>query len=313
MQHGKLVPERARCAGPGSCSRCCRSATRSAPVSAGCAALRSPSSPADLRLLDVVGAGRAAAQLPFGGLDEPDVADGAQQLARRAAHALGVREVAGVLVGDGGGCSRAGGAPRRPSPARKTLTSTTRSARRRAASSSGAPANSSPYSCIPEPQPAALTTTASTSSRERREVAAGEAPGLVGGAGVHGQRAAAALRARDDGLDAVGASTRSVAQPMSGARTCWAQPASSATRARRSPCAGKTSGSGRGRGTRSGSRRSIAASDSGRTRASGRARRPSTAAVRNRAGRAACAGSARAARGRAARGCAAARRRRETG
>src|SRR5205823_13535795 len=53
-----------------------------------------------LGLDQVVDARRAAAQLPLGGLEQLEPGDGAQQRARLLAHALGVREVAGVVVGD---------------------------------------------------------------------------------------------------------------------------------------------------------------------------------------------------------------------
>ena len=67
---------------------------------AGSSALRAPSFAGGLGLEQVVDAGRAAAQLPLGGLEQLQAGDAAQQLARLRAHPLGVGEVAGVVVGD---------------------------------------------------------------------------------------------------------------------------------------------------------------------------------------------------------------------
>ena len=79
----------------------------SAPVASRLRALRSPELGGGLGLLDVVGAGRAAAQLPLGRLDERDAGDRAQQRARRLRDALRVGEVAGVVVGDRSGARAA--------------------------------------------------------------------------------------------------------------------------------------------------------------------------------------------------------------
>ena len=62
--------------------------------------MRSPSSAAGSRLHQVVDPGGPAAQLPVGGLHQFEAGNPAQQLARLGAHALGVGEVAGVVVGD---------------------------------------------------------------------------------------------------------------------------------------------------------------------------------------------------------------------
>ena len=53
-----------------------------------------------LRLDEVVDAGRAAAQLPLGRLEQLEAGDRAQQARGCCAHLLGVGEVAGVVVGD---------------------------------------------------------------------------------------------------------------------------------------------------------------------------------------------------------------------
>ena len=210
----------------------------SAPVASRLRALRCAELGRGVRLLDVVGAGRAAAQLPLGGLDERDAVDRLAAARAARAHALGVGEVAGVVVGDGGRRDRAAARRAGRAPRGTTLTSTTRSASCSAASCSGSPRNSRPYSRIPEPQPAALVRIASTSpARKAPQVAPRQAAcACAGGAGVHRQRAAAALRRAGSTVSTpLRASTRSVAQLMSGASTCCAQPASSATRARRSP------------------------------------------------------------------------------
>ncbi len=73
-------------------------ATASAPVASRASALRRPKLVGDVGLLDVVGARRAAAELPVVGLEQVDVRDRGEQRARRRAHALRVRKVAGVLV-----------------------------------------------------------------------------------------------------------------------------------------------------------------------------------------------------------------------
>src|ERR687897_399115 len=52
-----------------------------------------------LRLHQVVDAGGAAAELPLGRLDQVQPWNRAQQLAWLGAHALGMREMAGVVVG----------------------------------------------------------------------------------------------------------------------------------------------------------------------------------------------------------------------
>ena len=87
-----------------------------APVATMLAALRSPSSSAGSGLSDVVDAGRAAAQLGLGDLPQLEPGDGLEQPARLGADALGVAEVAGVVVGDG---DSAAGAAGRPGPARR--------------------------------------------------------------------------------------------------------------------------------------------------------------------------------------------------
>src|SRR5215210_4642184 len=53
-----------------------------------------------LGLYQVVDAGRAAADLPLGGLDQLELGDSAQQLAGLRANPLRVRQVAGVVVGE---------------------------------------------------------------------------------------------------------------------------------------------------------------------------------------------------------------------
>ncbi len=75
-------------------------ATASAPVASRFLRLALPELLGGLGLEQVVDAGRAAAQLPLGGLDELEAGDRAQQVARLRAHALGVGQVAGVVVGD---------------------------------------------------------------------------------------------------------------------------------------------------------------------------------------------------------------------
>ena len=66
-----------------------------------CAALRSPSSRGRLGVEQVVDAGRAAADLRRRRSPQLQPGDAAQQRARLRADALGVRQVAGVVVGDG--------------------------------------------------------------------------------------------------------------------------------------------------------------------------------------------------------------------
>ena len=130
------------------------------------------------------------------------MAGGAQQPLRRLAHLLRVREVARVVVGD---------AQRLPRRRRHEaeLVEERADVDHAAGQLAGLllvaarPANSRPYSRMPEPQPAALTMTASTSAGNAAQVAARELARLAGAAAVHGERAAAALAARHHGLDAV--------------------------------------------------------------------------------------------------------------
>ena len=94
---------------------------------AGSRALRSAQLGRRLGLDQVVDPGRAAADLPLGRLDQLELGDRAQQLARLLPHALGVGEVAGVVVGDPQrqrACARRA-ARRRP---RSSVTSRTRPA-----------------------------------------------------------------------------------------------------------------------------------------------------------------------------------------
>ena len=75
-------------------------ATTSAPVATRLRRLARAELGGGLGLHEVVDAGRAAAQLPVGGLEQLELRDPAQQRARLRADALRVREVAGVVVGD---------------------------------------------------------------------------------------------------------------------------------------------------------------------------------------------------------------------
>ena len=151
-----------------------------------------------LRVEQVVDAGRAAAELRLGDLPQLQPGDAAQQLARLGPDALGVGQVAGVVVGDGhrqrvprappgrarpAARTRRGPAPRRP-PAR--------------AAYAGSSASSSAYSFIDDPQPAALTTTRSTPAASKVSTSLrAKALRLRLAPVVHAQRAAAALPARD--------------------------------------------------------------------------------------------------------------------
>jgi hypothetical protein len=54
----------------------------------------------DFGLVDVVGTGAAAAEIRVGDFEEFEIGDGAEELARFVEDALGVGEMAGVLVGD---------------------------------------------------------------------------------------------------------------------------------------------------------------------------------------------------------------------
>ena len=124
---------------------------------------------------------------------------------RLAADALGVREVAGVVVGHG---HRRADAARRPCPARRgTPRRRGRRAARRAARSAycSSSASRSAYSFIVEPHPAALTTTRSTPARSKTSTSLrAKSRGLLGPAGVLAQRAAATLRAGGDDVEALG-------------------------------------------------------------------------------------------------------------
>ena len=128
---------------------------------------------------------------------------------------------------------------------------------------------------MPEPQPAAVVTTASTSVGKGRDVDRARAAGPA-----RDRRRAAPARRSSPGSRGTTTSTpqcdstRIAAAPMPGASTCCAQPASSATRARRVPRAGVSAGSGCAGGTDGGTSASIARIDAGSSGAVQRARRP---------------------------------------
>ena len=90
-------------------------------------------------------------------LDQLHARDRREQRARLVAHALGLTQVAGVLVGDPAAAPAASARPPGPSSASSSVTSRTDAEKRRASSVP----SSSPYSFIAEPQPAAVTTTRS--------------------------------------------------------------------------------------------------------------------------------------------------------
>ena len=100
-----------------------------------------------------------------------DAGDRSQQIARRLADALRVREVAGVVVRDAQR-ERMARRPRRRR-ARETIsvTSRTRAENARARSAhAGSSASSCPYSFIDDPQPAALTAIRSTPARSNTSI-----------------------------------------------------------------------------------------------------------------------------------------------
>ena len=253
--------------------------------------------------LDVVGARRPAAQLPLRRLDERR-RPRSRAAARAARRARPGRARGGRRPGRRPSAARrAAAASRRPSRSRNTVTSIDALGERAARAPPRARRRTaSGYSCIAEPQPAALVDDrVDVVSRTRRGCAARAAWRARAGAGVHRQRAAAALRGRDHGLDAVARehaqrrpADRRGRAPAARSRPA-ARPARASLRAR-----GRSAGSGLGRRQRSGSRSSIGRSAAGASRRSGwprgRAARPPGSA----ADTAACGAACSAARGRAA-------------
>ena len=117
-----------------------------------------------LRLDQVVDARRAAADLRLGDLEKLEPRDAAQQLARLRADALGVGQVAGVVVGD----AHRKRVRRRPARARRAARRCrARSPRSRPRGVGGSSASSTAYSFTDEPQPAALTTMGWTSAASK--------------------------------------------------------------------------------------------------------------------------------------------------
>ena len=252
-------------------------ARTSAPVARTARAFFSPRAEAIRGLVEVVGAGAAAAEVGVGQLQQLDAGDGAQQVARFAADVLGLGEVAGVVVGDAlraavaGGLSRAGRAREEDGHVHHPLAEGVRAGLVRRAAQD-----------------------------EVVFVHGGAAAGGVGDDGVHvcreGSRGCGARRrwaaAQSPECQArppqqlwpagmttstpLRASTSMVAVLMSGSSTCWAQPVSRATRARRSPRAGVTLGQVCAGGTRGGARSSIDCKARG---TSGRMARPTPAAL----------------------------------
>ena len=149
--------------------------------------------------------GRAAAQLGLGDLAQLEPGD---RLA--AARGAGRGRPGRARGGRRRGRRRSppAGAAARPGRARRASRRRRAPARRRRGARSayaGSSASSSAYSFIVEPQPAALTTTYSTPVASKVSTSApGEALRLRLAAVVHRQRAAAALRARDDDVAALG-------------------------------------------------------------------------------------------------------------
>ena len=132
--------------------------------------------------------------------------DAAQQLARLGADALGVGEVAGVVVGDR---HRQRVPLARPGPSSARISATSRhlagEGRAPACAYAGSSASSSAYSFIDDPQPAALTTTQSTPASAKASMSArAKRLRLRLPPVVHRQRPAAALRCRDDDVAALG-------------------------------------------------------------------------------------------------------------
>ena len=146
-------------------------ATRPGCVASMCAALRSPSSRAASRLDQVVDAGAAAADLLLGERQQLDAGNRAQQIARRLADALRVREVAGVVI-------RHAHRERMPRRSRRTELGEdlgdVAHARRERARALGPRADrrraAAPYSFIDDPQPAALTAMRSTPARSNTSI-----------------------------------------------------------------------------------------------------------------------------------------------
>ncbi len=273
---------------PGSGSRCSPVATRSAPVARRLRALRSPSSAAVSGFSTLYVPADPQHSSHSAGSHERDVADRAQERARRVAHALRVREVAGVVVGDrrrplAGGRRRAAGRGRRGTP----LTSTTRAARRSAARLLGLAGEEQPVLAHPRAAPGGVRDDRVDVVGEGVEVAPRERAGLVGRAGVQRQRRRSSPAPRGTTVSTpLRARTRSVAQPMSGRehllRAAGQQRHARAARAlaRGAPRAA----AGRGAAGRAAGAASRPGTP-GRTRhGPGRASRPSRAAVRKRRG-----------------------------
>ena len=65
-----------------------------------CAALRSPERLGDVGLQQIVGAGRAAAEMPLRHVDAPRSRPASSKRARRRDHALAVLQRAGIVIGD---------------------------------------------------------------------------------------------------------------------------------------------------------------------------------------------------------------------
>ena len=195
--------------------------------------------PAVLGLLDVVGAGRAAAQLPLGRLDERDAGDRAQQRARRGAHALRVREVAGVVVGDLAGGRERRGASRRPERRQEHADVEHAGGEALGRRLLGPAAEEQPVLAHPRAAAGRVGDDGVDVGGEGLEVAAGQRRRACSAAPACSASAPQQPWPRGTTVSTpLRASTRSVAQLMSGASTCCAQPASSATRARRAPSRG---------------------------------------------------------------------------
>ena len=128
----------------------------------------------------------------------------------RLPHALRVREVTGVVIGDASviGCASPGGVE----AGETSVTSRTLAERLARSAHAGSSLRSSPYPFIAEPHPAALTTTTSTLARSNDvNQAARECARVLVTARVEGERAAASLAAGASTSQPSAASTRTVA------------------------------------------------------------------------------------------------------
>ena len=226
------------------------------------------------RLDQVVDAGAAAAELGLGGLTTLESRNRAQQLARLAADALGVREMAGVVIRDphvqSDDASLAAGRARRAARRRRAPAPKTRAP---APPTRGSSASSSPYSFIDDPHPAALTTMRSTPRRARRPrsgAARSRAPRRAGPRAARARRSTPAPAGATTSQPS-GASTLTVAWLTCANTSRCTQPVEQADRQRRSPTAGVRSG---GRAINDASDTGGASVSSARTRAGSQAPSP---------------------------------------